>query len=106
MPSPDKIPLSFDRDRAVRQLDARFEELLEKLRKNRPSEDPWFLRRAYEIATERHHDQLRSSGEPYLTHLLEVAHILPDMRPAATTLTPPILHDSIQDTDQPLPRLE
>ncbi len=74
MPSPDKIPLSFDRDRAVRQLDARFEELLEKLRKNRPSEDPWMVRRAYEIASERHHDQLRSSGDPYLSHLLEVAH--------------------------------
>src|SRR5207302_3499207 len=52
MPSPDKIPLSFNRDRAVRQLDARLEELLEKLRKNRPSEDPWMVRRAYEIATE------------------------------------------------------
>jgi len=47
MPSPDKIPLSFNRDRAVRQLDGRFEELLEKLRKNRPSEDPWMLRRVY-----------------------------------------------------------
>jgi len=34
--SPSNLPLSFDRDRAVRQLDARFEELLEKLRKNRP----------------------------------------------------------------------
>jgi len=53
MPSSSNLPLSFDRDRAVRQLDARFEELLEKLRKNRPSEDPWMVRRAYEIATER-----------------------------------------------------
>ncbi len=60
MPSPSNLPLSFNRDRAVRQLDARLEELLEKLRKNRPSEDPWMVRRAYEIATERHHDQLRS----------------------------------------------
>ncbi len=87
MPSPSNLPLSFNRDRAVRQLDARLEELLEKLRKNRPSEDPWMVRRAYEIATERHHDQLRSSGEPYLSHLLEVAHILADMRLDATTLT-------------------
>jgi len=99
MPSPDKIPLSFNRDRAVRQLDARLEELLEKLRKNRPSEDPWMIRRAYEIATERHHDQFRSSGEPYLTHLLEVAHILADMRLDATTLTAAILHDAIEDTE-------
>ncbi len=87
MPSPSNLPLSFNRDRAVRQLDARFEELLEKLRQNRPSEDPWMVRRAYEIASERHRDQLRSSGEPYLSHLLEVAHILADMRLDATTLS-------------------
>jgi len=106
MPSPDKIPLSFNRDRAVRQLDARLEELLEKLRKNRPSEDPWMVRRAYEIATERHHDQFRSSGEPYLSHLLEVAHILADMRLDATTLTAAILHDAIEDTEYPVSRIE
>src|SRR6201984_3082250 len=106
MPSPDKIPLSFNRDRAVRQLDARLEELLEKLRKNRPSEDPWMLRRAYEIASERHHDQFRSSGDPYLSHLLEVAHILADMRLDATTLTAAILHDAIEDTEYPVSRIE
>src|SRR5580693_8241113 len=105
MPSPDKIPLSFNRDRAVRQLDARLEELLEKLRKNRPSEDPWMVRRAYEIASERHHDQFRSSGEPYLSHLLEVAHILADMRLDATTLTAAILHDAIEDTEYPVARI-
>src|SRR6058998_3242326 len=106
MPSPDKIPLSFNRDRAVRQLDARLEELLEKLRKNRPSEDPWMVRRAYEIATERHHDQFRSSGDPYLSHLLEVAHILADMRLDATTLTAAILHDAIEDTEYPVSRIQ
>src|ERR1700719_3633406 len=106
MPSPSNLPLSFNRDRAVRQLDARLEELLEKLRKNRPSEDPWMVRRAYEIATERHHDQLRSSGEPYLSHLLEVAHILADMRLDATTLTAALLHDAIEDTEYPVSRIE
>src|SRR5882757_2184199 len=106
MPSPSNLPLSFNRDRAVRQLDARLEELLEKLRKNRPSEDPWMVRRAYEIATERHHDQFRSSGDPYLSHLLEVAHILADMRLDATTLTAAILHDAIEDTEYPVARIE
>jgi guanosine-3',5'-bis(diphosphate) 3'-pyrophosphohydrolase len=106
MPSPDKIPLSFDRDRAVRQLNTRFEELLEKLRKNRPSEDPWMVRRAYEIATERHRAQFRQSGEPYLSHLLEVAHILADMRLDATTLTAALLHDAIEDTEYPVSRIE
>jgi GTP pyrophosphokinase len=105
MPSSSNLPLSFNRDRNERQLDARFEELLEKLRKNRPAEDPWVVRRAYEIATERHRDQLRSSGEPYLTHLLEVAHILADMRLDSTTLTAGLLHDAIEDTEYPVSRI-
>src|SRR6202040_4294744 len=106
MPSPDNLPLHFHRDRTERQLDARLEELLAKLRKNRPSEDPWIVRRAYEIAAERHRDQLRSSGDPYLTHLLEVAHILADMRLDATTLTAALLHDVVEDTEFPLSRIE
>jgi GTP pyrophosphokinase len=106
MPSPSNLPLSFNRDRTERQLDARLEELLEKLRINRPSEDPWMVRRAYEIAAERHRDQLRSSGDPYLSHLLEVAHILADMRLDATTLTAALLHDAIEDTEYPISRIE
>ena len=80
MSSAGNTPLNFNRDRTERELDARLEDLLAKLRKNRPSEDPWLVRRAYEIAAERHRAQLRRSGEPYLLHLLEVAHILADMR--------------------------
>jgi len=106
MPSPSNVPLSFQRDRAIRQLESRFEELLEKLRKNRPSEDPWTVRRAYEIACERHRDQFRSSGDPYISHLLEVAHILADMRMDATTLTAALLHDAIEDTEYPVSRIE
>jgi guanosine-3',5'-bis(diphosphate) 3'-pyrophosphohydrolase len=106
MPSPSNLPLHFHRDRTERELDARLDELLAKLRKNRPSEDPWMVRRAYEIAAERHRDQLRSSGDPYLTHLLEVAHILADMRLDATTLTAALLHDAIEDTAYPVSRIE
>ncbi len=106
MPAPNNLPLPFHRDRTERMLDARLEELLEKLRKNRPSEDPWMVRRAYELAAERHRDQIRSSGEPYLTHLLEVAHILADMRLDAVTLTAALLHDVIEDTEFPLARIE
>jgi guanosine-3',5'-bis(diphosphate) 3'-pyrophosphohydrolase len=106
MPSPSNVPLNFHRDRTERQLDARLDELLAKLRKNRPSEDPWMVRRAYEIAAERHRDQLRSSGDPYLSHLLEVAHILADMRLDATTLTAALLHDVIEDTEFPVSRIE
>jgi guanosine-3',5'-bis(diphosphate) 3'-pyrophosphohydrolase len=106
MPSPANLPLNFNRDRTERQVNARLEELLEKLRRNRPSDDPWLVRRAYDIAAERHRDQFRSSGDPYVTHLLEVAHILADMRLDATTLAAALLHDVIEDTEFPLSRLE
>jgi GTP diphosphokinase / guanosine-3',5'-bis(diphosphate) 3'-diphosphatase len=106
MPTPANLPLNFNRDRTERQLNTRLEELLEKLRTNRPSEDPWLVRRAYEIAAERHRDQFRNSGDPYVSHLLEVAHILADMRLDATTLAAALLHDVIEDTEFPLSRLE
>src|SRR5450631_3734098 len=76
------------------------------VRKGGVSGDPWRVRRAYEIAAERHRTQLRRSGEPYLMHLLEVAHILADMRLDATTLTAALLHDVVEDTEFPLSRIE
>src|SRR5437773_1706630 len=100
------LPLHFNRDRTERLLDARLDELLDKLKKNRPSDDPWLVRRAYEIAAERHRDQLRRSGDPYLSHLLEVAHILADMRMDATTLSAALLHDVIEDTEFPVSRIQ
>src|ERR1700758_4551132 len=106
MGSHDNLPLNFNRDKTERQLNERLEALLEKLRTNRPSEDPWLVRRAFDIAAERHRDQFRSSGDPYVTHLLEVAHILADMKLDATTLAAALLHDSIEDTEYPVSRLE
>jgi len=106
MASHANLPLNFNRDRTERQINARLEELLEKLRTNRPSEDPWLVRRAFDIAAERHREQFRSSGDPYITHLLEVAHILADMKLDATTLAAALLHDAIEDTEYPLSRLE
>jgi guanosine-3',5'-bis(diphosphate) 3'-pyrophosphohydrolase len=100
------LPLHFNRDRTERLLDARLDELLDKLKKYRPSDDPWLVRRAYDIAAERHRDQVRRSGDPYLTHLLEVAHILADMRMDATTLAAALLHDVIEDTEFPVARIQ
>jgi guanosine-3',5'-bis(diphosphate) 3'-pyrophosphohydrolase len=106
MGSHANLPLNFNRDRTERQINARLEELLQKLKTNRPMEDPWTVRRAFDIAAERHRDQFRKSGEPYVTHLLEVAHILADMKLDATTLAAALLHDAIEDTEYPVSRLE
>jgi GTP pyrophosphokinase len=79
-------------------LEERFAVLAERLRRNRPEDDQGLLRRAFEFAAEHHATQTRRSGEPYVSHLLEVALILADLRLDVITLSAALLHDVIEDT--------
>src|SRR5271156_569340 len=90
---------------ARRALDLRFVELMDKMRRNRAGDDTELLRRAYDFAAERPSDQSRASGDPYLSHPLEVAHILADMKFDSTTLCAALLHDVVEDTKVPLERI-
>jgi guanosine-3',5'-bis(diphosphate) 3'-pyrophosphohydrolase len=90
---------------ARRTVDVRFSELLDKVRKNRPGDDTELLRRAYDFAAEQHKSQTRLSGEPYLSHPVEVAHLLADMKLDATSIAAALLHDVIEDTKQPIERI-
>jgi GTP pyrophosphokinase len=56
------------------------------------------LQKAYEVAEERHADQLRRSGDPYITHPLAVANILAELGMDTTTLVAALLHDTVEDT--------
>jgi RelA/SpoT family (p)ppGpp synthetase len=54
--------------------------------------------RAYLFGAEAHEGQMRVSGEPYIYHPLEVAHILAEMHMDAESIIAGILHDVIEDT--------
>jgi len=56
MPTLGNPLIPFGRDRRTQRLDARFDELLAKLRKNRPGEDVEPVRRAYEMASNQHRE--------------------------------------------------
>jgi GTP pyrophosphokinase len=90
---------------AQRAIDLRFVELMDKVRRNRPGDDVELLRRAYDFAAEQHRSQLRQSGEPYLSHPVEVAHLLADMKLDSTTLCAALLHDVVEDTRNPVERI-
>ena len=85
-----------------RNLEARFEVLLDRVSQNRSGEDLAPLRRAFAFAAEHHQQQTRESGEPYLSHPLEVAFILADLRLDVTTLCAALLHDIVEDTRMPI----
>ena len=57
------------------------------------------IRKAYELADEKHKGQLRKSGEPYIVHPLSVAIILAELNVGPNTLISAILHDVVEDTD-------
>jgi guanosine-3',5'-bis(diphosphate) 3'-pyrophosphohydrolase len=90
---------------ARRTVDLRFVELMDKLRRNRPGDDQDLLRRAYDFAAEQHKTQTRLSGEPFLSHPVEVAHLLADMRLDVTSLCAALLHDVVEDTKIPLTQI-
>ncbi|MFA9418587.1 MAG: bifunctional (p)ppGpp synthetase/guanosine-3',5'-bis(diphosphate) 3'-pyrophosphohydrolase [Gammaproteobacteria bacterium] len=54
--------------------------------------------RAYQLGARAHEGQSRVSGEPYISHPVEVALILSEMRMDANTIIAAILHDVIEDT--------
>ena len=85
-------------DAAVPATGARFAELLEKVERERLGGDLGLLRRAYEFSARQHAAQHRASGEPYLIHPLEVAHLLAEMRLDVNTLAVALLHDVVEDT--------
>src|SRR5579862_9812187 len=98
----EPAPKSSISPAARRAVDLRFVELMDKVRRNRPGDDLELLRRAFDFAAEQHKTQTRLSGEPFLSHPVEVAHLLADMRLDVTALCAALLHDVVEDTKIPL----
>ena len=76
----------------------RFEDILREVQSYRPGEDLSLLRKAYEFTASQHAKQKRLSGEPFISHPLEVVHILAEMKLDPICLAAGMLHDVIEDT--------
>ncbi len=80
-------------------LEESYQHLEQKVKQARPKEDLSALERAFRLATDKHRDQKRASGEPYMAHPLAVTHILADMQMDLTCLVTGLLHDTVEDTN-------
>src|SRR5438093_5564182 len=76
----------------------RLEEILDRVEKHHPGDSLDLIRRAYIFSAKEHKGQVRASGEPYLTHPLEVSNILAEMKMDAVTVSVGLLHDVVEDT--------
>jgi GTP pyrophosphokinase len=57
------------------------------------------IERAFEVAKRAHQDQVRRSGDPYISHPLSVARILAGLGLDDVTIAAALLHDAVEDTD-------
>ena len=74
------------------------QDLLNKLEEYNP-EEVEIVKKAYEYADTLHKGQMRQSGEPYISHPLNVAYILADMHADKDTVCAGLLHDTLEDTN-------
>ena len=73
-------------------------ELVERVQHYKPDVNEALLNKAYVYAMQKHGQQKRASGDPYISHPLEVAAILTDMHLDEATIAVALLHDTIEDT--------
>ena len=75
-----------------------FNDIMRQVQFYRPGDDLALLRKAYDFTAAQHANQKRLSGEPFISHPLEVVHILADLKLDPVCLTAGMLHDVIEDT--------
>jgi GTP diphosphokinase / guanosine-3',5'-bis(diphosphate) 3'-diphosphatase len=73
-------------------------ELIDRVKAYSPTAPVETIQKAYDFSAAVHQGQRRLSGEPYLTHPLQVAGIIADMRLDVPSVATGLLHDTVEDT--------
>ena len=79
--------------------------LLRKALDVRPNHDIALIARAYHASELAHRGQYRQSGDPSITHILAVGHILVELNQGSTTVAAGLLHDIVRNTGIPLSQI-
>ena len=87
--SEDRLPIKHIKNLA---------ELCEKIKTYHPTAPLHIIEKAYLFSEKAHEGQMRRSGEPYISHPLNVAGILADLHLDIDTIVTGLLHDTVEDT--------
>ncbi|MEI6122771.1 MAG: RelA/SpoT family protein [Bacteroidota bacterium] len=95
--------LSAEELREKKEILTRYRDLLRVCKPRTTRDDKLLIRKAFNLALEAHKDMRRRSGEPYIYHPLEVAHIAAEEIGLGTTsVVCALLHDVVEDTEYTL----
>jgi len=84
----------------------RINDIIDKITEYNLDADLDLIDRAYIFSAKVHDGQVRLSGEPYLSHPLEVAGILADMKLDVVSVAAGLLHDVVEDTHASIEEIE
>ena len=74
-------------------------DIIDKVKKNKRWPDTKLIQRAYNYALEKHGEQKRKSGEPYIIHPTNVAYTIAEIGLDEQTICAALLHDVVEDTE-------
>lgn len=84
----------------------RLSDIFEIIKSYHPQADLDLIQKAYVYCAKVHAGQMRKSGEPYLSHPMEVAKILAELRLDEASICTGLLHDTVEDTLATLEEIE
>jgi GTP diphosphokinase / guanosine-3',5'-bis(diphosphate) 3'-diphosphatase len=96
--APSIVPAAEPAPKPVKPMIRQYD-LVERVRSYNPNTNEDLLNRAYVYAMKAHGEQKRASGDPYISHPLEVAAILTEHKLDDATIAAALLHDTIEDTE-------
>ena len=76
-----------------------YQAMIQAVQRYTPSADMDVIEAAYRYADDKHKNQLRKSGEPYIIHPLAVAEIVAEIGLDTDAIAAALLHDCLEDTD-------
>ena len=79
--------------------DVTINDVINKKKQKSKKVDVKLIMKAYNLADDKHKEQKRRSGEPYIVHPLWVAYTLAELGLDESTICAAILHDIVEDTD-------
>jgi GTP pyrophosphokinase len=104
--APAAVVSRVSRRQAAEEPTHTITDVVEEARRHRPSINVGLIERAHDFAALAHEGQMRSSGEPYISHPVEVAHYLATLQMDAETLAAALLHDVPEDTEHTVADIE
>jgi len=84
----------------------KLQDIIAAIQEYHPNPDIDLVRKAYQFVRVHHEGQTRSSGEPYITHVAEVAYLTTKLQLDVPSVVTALLHDTVEDTTVTLEQLE